>query len=105
MWKPPFQIDISEYLQLGQNDLKIEVVNLWPNRLIGDAAFEDLDNFTPEAGWVPKTAMPDWYSENEPPTLGKRLTFTTADFYKETDPLLSSGLMGPVEVVAYKATK
>ena len=105
LWKPPFQIDISDYLQSGQNDLKVEVVNLWPNRLIGDAAFEDLDNFTPEEEWVPKTQMPDWYSQNEPPTLGKRLTFTTADFYDAADPLLPSGLMGPVEVLAYKAIK
>lgn len=100
LWKPPFQIDISEHLQGGQNDLKVEVVNLWPNRLIGDAALKDVDNFTPEADWVPKTKMPDWYSQNEPPVLGERLTFTTADFYKASDDLLPSGLIGPVSLIA-----
>ena len=104
LWKPPFQIDLSKYVRKGQNDLKIEVVNLWPNRLIGDAAHEDVDNFTPEAQWVPKTKMPDWYSQNKPPSLGQRLTFTTADFYDETDPLLPSGLIGPVEITAYKVS-
>ena len=80
--------------------MKVEVVNLWPNRLIGDAAFKDVDDFTPEEGWVPKTKMPDWYSQNEPPVLGERLTFTTADFYKASDDLLPSGLIGPVSLIA-----
>jgi len=48
--------------------------------------------------------MPDWYSQNKPPSLGQRLTFTTADFYDETDPLLPSGLIGPVEITAYKVS-
>jgi len=103
LWKSPFQLDVSELLQKGQNKLSIKVVNLWPNRLIGDAALPDVDNFTPEPQWVPQSQMPEWYSQNKPPELGERLTFTTADFYKKTDPLLSSGLMGPVRLIAFEA--
>lgn len=98
-WIQPFQIDISQALREGENTLSISVVNLWPNRLIGDAALPDLDEFTP-ADWVPTTQMPQWYSNNEPPNLGERITFTTAEFYHATDELLPSGLIGPVSVIA-----
>ncbi len=36
LWKPPFRADISELVKAGANDLKIEVMNLWCNRLAGD---------------------------------------------------------------------
>jgi hypothetical protein len=36
LWKPPFQADITALVRPGANDLKIEVMNLWVNRLIGD---------------------------------------------------------------------
>jgi hypothetical protein len=35
-WSAPFQFDISNYVKQGDNQLEVEVVNLWPNRLIGD---------------------------------------------------------------------
>lgn len=67
IWTAPWQVDISPALQKGKNELKVEVVNLWPNRLIGDAA-------------LPKE---------------KQLTNTNISFKKE-DKLLASGLLGPV---------
>jgi hypothetical protein len=38
VWSPPFQVDISDAVTPGENRLEIEVVNFWPNRIIGDAA-------------------------------------------------------------------
>lgn len=104
-WLVPHQVDISKTLKAGQNSISISVVNLWVNRLIGDASLPDVDGFEP-AKWntltqtPPTEKMPKWYSNNEPPTLGQRVTFTTADFYKADDKLIASGLMGPVEIVA-----
>jgi hypothetical protein len=39
--EPPFRYDITEKLKLGVNTVNIAVTNLWPNRLIGDAAFPE----------------------------------------------------------------
>ena len=37
VWAKPYQIDITDCVKTGKNDLKIEVANTWKNRLIGDA--------------------------------------------------------------------
>jgi hypothetical protein len=36
LWKAPFRADITALVKPGANDLKIEVMNLWINRLTGD---------------------------------------------------------------------
>ncbi|WP_371397563.1 glycosyl hydrolase [Fretibacter rubidus] len=104
-WLPPHRIDVTNALKTGKNSISISVVNLWVNRLIGDAALPDLDGYT-QAVWSPPRKfstpqMPDWYSNNEPPVLGERVTFTTVDFYDADDALLPSGLMGPVTITKF----
>jgi hypothetical protein len=36
IWSAPFQFDISPFVTSGTNELEVEVVNMWVNRLIGD---------------------------------------------------------------------
>ena len=74
-WTPPFRVEIPR-AALGREPtapLKIEirVTNLWPNRLIADAALPS----------------------------GKRLSRTNINPYKPGDSLLPSGLLGPVSLI------
>jgi hypothetical protein len=36
LWSSPFRTDITSAVRPGENLLRIKIVNLWPNRLIGD---------------------------------------------------------------------
>jgi hypothetical protein len=56
----------------GENKLEIEVVNFWPNRIIGDA--------------------------NLPPD--QRLTKTNIRNLKANTALMESGLLGPVRILS-----
>ena len=71
VWKAPYSLDVTSSLVPGTNTLQIRVANLWANRLIGDAGL-------PEA---------------------ERKTWTTGTPYHSTDPLLPSGLVGPVRLL------
>jgi hypothetical protein len=63
---------VSAAIRKGSNTLEIDIVNLWPNRLIGDGKL--------------------------PPE--KRLTQTNiGNFYNGEHPLLPSGLLGPVRLL------
>jgi hypothetical protein len=37
LWKPPYVCDVTGLVRRGKNELKIEITNLWANRLVGDA--------------------------------------------------------------------
>jgi hypothetical protein len=45
LWKKPYQLDISQLVKTGENDLKVEIVNLWVNRLTGDMLADPKDRF------------------------------------------------------------
>ena len=69
IWTAPWRVDISRTVRAGENQLAIDVTNLWPNRLLHD--------------------------QNLPPE--KRLTRTNIELPKEVHPL-PSGLHGPVSI-------
>jgi hypothetical protein len=47
VWCPPWSIEIPPgILAKANNRLEIEVVNLWPNRLIGDAKLPEVQRRT-----------------------------------------------------------
>lgn len=89
VWTSPWRVKITDVVKPKRNKLKIEVVNLWGNRMIGD---EQL----PEDG-VKHGKWPDWLLENKPRKSG-RFTFVPRHFYDKNSPLQSSGLLGPVRI-------
>lgn len=90
VWCTPWQIDITDAMKSGENDLRIEVTNLWVNRLIGDESLPD-DGIV-DGEW------PEWLL-NGKPRPGKRYTFTTWKHYTADSPLQPSGLLGPVRIM------
>lgn len=101
VWMSPFKLDITDALVSGKNGLRIEVTNLWTNRLIGEERFPDTSGYTADEH-VPVKQMPEWYTSNQPQPAGQRTTFTTQSFYKSTDRLEPSGLLGPVKISVSK---
>ncbi|KLI64125.1 glycosyl hydrolase [Aurantiacibacter marinus] len=105
LWTAPYQIDITSALRAGNNTIEVEVANLWVNRLIGDAALPDTSGYEPEdnLGYraednLPHRNMVEWYTANEPPPPGPRRTWATQYFQTPDDPLIPSGLIGPVTI-------
>jgi hypothetical protein len=90
VWTHPWRVDISKAAKTKGNQLEIEVVNLWANRLIGDEQlpYDGIEN----GRW------PDWFTNGTPRTSG-RYTFTTYRHFRKDSPLLESGLLGPVTVL------
>ena len=93
LWTNPWRLEITKALKSGKNLLKIKIVNLWPNRLIGDEKF-------PSDG-INNRKWPDWLLEKRPRN-SQRLTFSSYNFYKKDSPLLKSGLIGPVRILKEK---
>jgi hypothetical protein len=96
LWKPPFRAEITKFMKPGENQLEVKVVNLWPNRMIGDEQLpEDSDR---NAEGTLKT-WPSWLEAGKPSPTG-RYTFTTWRLWKKDSALQQSGLLGPVRIIA-----
>ena len=71
VWKAPYRVDVTDALKAGNNMIEVKVANRWVNRLIGDA-----QPGATKVGW------------------------TVTPTYSPRAPLLSSGLIGPVSLIA-----
>ncbi len=95
-WKPPYRYDVTDAIKAGANALEIRVVNLWPNRLIGDEQKPE-DTERDPSGWTRQ--WPEWLLEGKPSPTG-RITFASWKLWRKDDPLQESGLLGPVTLFA-----
>jgi hypothetical protein len=71
-WKTPYRLEVTGALKPGTNRIEIAVTNLWVNRLIGD-----------QQSWS-----------------ARKYAFADIAPYRADSPLMKSGLLGPVELVA-----
>jgi len=85
LWKKPFKIDITDLVKAGENELKIEIVNQWVNRLTGDMLSEQEERFC-------RTNQPYVTSDD----FGYDNWIEDSD---ETFSLKTSGLLGPVHIL------
>ncbi len=112
LWKSPYVFDISNFVQVGNNSVEVKVTNLLANRMIGDEQEpEDMTwsepSFSGDKLYKGRKLLkyPDWFINGQPrPSVG-RYTFSTWNYYRKDDPLLPSGLLGPVKVVFGKEEK
>jgi alpha-L-rhamnosidase len=79
LWKKPYQLDITKLVKPGKNELKIEIVNMWSNRLTGDMLSDPKDRYCKTNHPYMKSEV--WPGGEEP--------------YK----LQTAGLLGPVTIV------
>ena len=82
VWTAPWSVDVTGDLKPGKNELEIDVINTWINRLIGDAALPVEKRRTKTIVRLEK---------------GKR-TLRVFQAFGSTDPLMPSGLLGPVRL-------
>jgi len=95
LWKPPYRANITGLVKRGKNKVEVHVANLWPNRLIGDERFPR--DFETRGGF--NHQLPQWLIDDKPRPESRRKTFSTFSYYQKDDPLLPSGLIGPVQLL------
>ncbi|MGA8042000.1 MAG: glycosyl hydrolase [Terracidiphilus sp.] len=71
VWHAPYRVDVTQAMKPGANQIQVQVINAWVNRLIGD----------------------------QQPDATTKYTFATWKAYKADSPLQASGLIGPVTVI------
>ena len=87
VWTAPWQTDLTDAIQPGDNHLEIEVTNPWANRLVGDTALPPEQQITRSNMTLRKGSR----EQN-----GHKLRVFSG--FATEDALQPSGLMGPVTV-------
>ncbi len=93
VWCAPWRVEVTSAIKAGDNQLEIEVVNRWANRLIGDKQPADANVRTVEC-------PPGFFGGQKFKT--GRFTYCLCDPYNAQSPLDPSGLIGPVTLQIHK---
>lgn len=78
LWTSPFKMNVRSYLKSGENSIRVEVTNMWINRLTGDMSLPDGRKYC---------------QTNIPP-----ITLDRSDVGDEKYHVQESGILGPVMI-------
>ncbi len=95
LWKPPYRVDVSNFVTTGDNRLEIKITNQWTNRLTGDRV-------GPPEKRVLATVAPRFPGPPSPPQAGRSTNEQgrAAGAFGGAQSLGEAGLIGPVTVWA-----
>jgi hypothetical protein len=100
VWCAPWQIEITDALKPGRNELEIHMANCWPNRLIGDEQLPADAEYSGQGVFGGQLkSWPAWLFDPDTPRTSGRRTFSTYKHWSKEENLLSSGLLGPVRLM------
>ncbi|RRJ96937.1 hypothetical protein Ga0100231_024605 [Opitutaceae bacterium TAV4] len=102
-WTAPWRLSIpAGVLREGANKIEITVANRWVNRLIGDEALPLDARYTTSSDYRADALLlelPAWFNDPAAVARRERQTFSTWRAYTNVnEPLLKSGLLGPVSI-------
>ncbi len=90
-WTKPYQFDVTNILKQGTNTIRIEIANVWSNRLKGDAVTgKKFTNTNITSTIIPSPTM----------VTGDQTRYPWAKV-----PLIESGLLGPVTITSILPVK
>ena len=100
LWEAPYRVALPERLFSGEGArtlaLRLEVVNTWPNRLIGDARARKAGAAEPLS---PKGPWPQWVLDGRPDSGTGIYTWSNFMGWSADEEPLPAGLIGPVRLV------
>lgn len=104
VWTAPWGVNLpKDLIKSKGNVLKVEVTNVWANRLIGDEQEPDDLEWGPHGYFYNSgkylKALPDWFLNDKPRPSKGRYGFTTWNYFTKESPLIPSGLIGPVRLM------
>lgn len=102
LWTAPWNLKLpAGLLKKKGNQLEVHITNVWANRLIGD------EQEPADCEWLPGhmggsflKEFPEWFLKNKPRPSKGRYCFTTWNYFTKESELISSGLLGPVRIIA-----
>lgn len=105
VWYDPWRASIPEgALREKDNEIVVEIVNVWANRLVGDEQEPEDVAFAPgplsaRSRGDMLLAYPEWFKDglSARPSKGRRC-FTTWRHHRAEDALVPTGLVGPVRL-------
>ena len=97
LWEAPYRLPLPADCRLSGNlKIRLEVVNTWPNRLIGDAVARKNGAAEPMSTRGP---WPQWVLDGKPDSGTGIYTWSNFNGWSATEDLLPAGVLGPVRLL------